>query len=121
MFFKVELRFTQIWTKMFKTLQDRYDNGNYYKNEDQRVGSTILDSKTGGLVAISGGRNFKDVVDNNSATDAHLTGSSLKPFLAYGPLLKTCNGLRIMQFKTNQAIQLMVVHSVTMMEMDMVL
>ena len=85
MFFKVELRFTQIWTKMFKTLQDRIDNGNYYKNEDQRVGSTILDSKTGGLVAISGGRNFKDVVDNNAATDAHLTGSSLKPFLAYGP------------------------------------
>ena len=42
MFFKVELRFTQIWTKMFQTLQDRIDNGNYYKNEDQRVGSTIL-------------------------------------------------------------------------------
>lgn len=84
---------------MFKTLQDRIDNGNYYKNEDQRVGSTILDSKTGGLVAISGGRNFKDVVDNNAATDAHLTGSSLKPFLAYGPAIEN------MQWATNHAIQ----------------
>ena len=82
-----------------KTLQDRIDNGNYYKNEDQRVGSTILDSKTGGLVAISGGRNFKDVVDNNAATDAHLTGSSLKPFLAYGPAIEN------MQWATNRAIQ----------------
>ena len=44
-----------------KTLQDRIDNGgsNYYKNDDQQVGATILDSKTGGLVAISGGRNYK--------------------------------------------------------------
>ncbi|MCI2951070.1 penicillin-binding protein [Staphylococcus haemolyticus] len=82
-----------------KTLQDRIDNGNYYKNEDQRVGSTILDSKTGGLVAISGGRNFKDVVDNNAATGAHLTGSSLKPFLAYGPAIEN------MQWATNHAIQ----------------
>lgn len=31
----------------------------FYKNEDQQVGATILDSKTGGLVAISGGRNYK--------------------------------------------------------------
>ncbi|PTE67831.1 transglycosylase [Staphylococcus devriesei] len=82
-----------------KTLQDRINNGNYYKNDDQRVGSTILDSKTGGLVAISGGRNFKDVVDNNAATDAHLTGSSLKPFLAYGPAIEN------MQWATNHSIQ----------------
>ncbi len=40
---------------------------------------TILDSKTGGLVAISGGRDFKDVVNRNQATDPHPTGSSLKP------------------------------------------
>lgn len=93
----------KIYTNMDKdvqqTLQNRIDNGNYYKNDDQRVGSTILDSKTGGLVAISGGRNFKDVVDNNAATDAHLTGSSLKPFLSYGPAIEN------MQWATNHAIQ----------------
>ena len=42
-----------------QTLQDRINNGSFYKNEDQQVGATILDSKTGGLVAISGGRNYK--------------------------------------------------------------
>lgn len=82
-----------------KTLQDRIDNGNYYKNDDQQVGSTILDSKTGGIVAISGGRNYKDVVDRNAATDTHLTGSSLKPFLSYGPAIEN------MQWATNHAIQ----------------
>lgn len=91
--------YTNMDKNVQKTLQDRIDNGNYYKNDDQRVGSTILDSKTGGLVAISGGRNYKDVVDNNAATDAHLTGSSLKPFLAYGPAIEN------MQWATNHALQ----------------
>ena len=53
----------KIYTNMDKdvqqTLQDRINNGSFYKNEDQQVGATILDSKTGGLVAISGGRNYK--------------------------------------------------------------
>ena len=82
-----------------KTLQNRIDNGNFYKNDDQQVGSSIVDSKTGGLVAISGGRNFRDVVDRNQATDPHPTGSSLKPFLAYGPAIEN------MQWATNHAIQ----------------
>lgn len=71
-----------------KTLQNDVDNGSFYKNKDQQVGATILDSKTGGLVAISGGRDFKDVVNRNQATDPHPTGSSLKPFLAYGPAIE---------------------------------
>ncbi len=56
-------------------------------------------SKTGGLVAISGGRDFKDVVNRNQATDPHPTGSSLKPFLAYGPAIEN------MKWATNHAIQ----------------
>ncbi|ANR68139.1 transglycosylase domain-containing protein [Staphylococcus equorum] len=71
-----------------ETLQDRINNGSYYKNEDQQVGSSIVDSETGELVAISGGRDYKDVVDRNLATDAHPTGSSLKPFLSYGPAIE---------------------------------
>lgn len=82
-----------------KALQNRIDNGNYYKNDDQQVGSTIVDSKSGALVAISGGRHFKDVVDRNQATDAHPTGSSLKPFLAYGPAIEN------MQWATNHELQ----------------
>lgn len=93
----------KIYTNMDKdvqqTLQDRVDNGGYYKNEDQQVGASIVDSESGGLVAISGGRNYKDIVDRNLATDAHPTGSSLKPFLAYGPAIENMN------WATNHAIQ----------------
>ncbi|TBW74608.1 penicillin-binding transpeptidase domain-containing protein, partial [Staphylococcus warneri] len=93
----------KIYTNMDKdvqqTLQDRINNGSFYKNEDQQVGATILDSKTGGLVAISGGRNYKNVVERNQATDPLPTGSSLKPFLAYGPAIEN------MKWSTNHAIQ----------------
>ncbi|MBG3873210.1 transglycosylase domain-containing protein [Staphylococcus xylosus] len=93
----------KIYTNMDKnvqqTLQDRINNGSYYKNDDQQVGSSIVDSENGSLVAISGGRNYKDIVDRNLATDAHPTGSSLKPFLSYGPAIEN------MSWATNHAIQ----------------
>ncbi len=50
---------------MFKKHYKMMLMGHFYKNKDQQVGATILDSKTGGLVAISGGRDFKDVVNRN--------------------------------------------------------
>ena len=37
-----------------KTLQDSIDNGTFYKNDDQIAGSSIVDTKTGKLVGISG-------------------------------------------------------------------
>ncbi|WP_353457768.1 transglycosylase domain-containing protein [Staphylococcus coagulans] len=93
----------KIYTYMDKdaqnSLQSHIDNGGYYKNDDQLVGSTIVDSKTGALAAISGGRDYKDVVQRNQATDAHPTGSTLKPFLAYGPAIEK------LQWATNHSIQ----------------
>lgn len=82
-----------------KTLQDSVDNGTFYKNKDQITGSSIVDTKTGKLVGISGGKNFKDVVDRNQATDLHPTGSSLKPILSYGPAIEN------MHYATNHKIQ----------------
>ncbi|ARJ51864.1 transglycosylase domain-containing protein [Staphylococcus lutrae] len=93
----------KIYTYMDKnaqnSLQNRVDNGGYYKNADQLVGASIVDSKTGALAAISGGRQYRDVVERNQATDSHPTGSTLKPFLAYGPAIEN------MQWATNHAIQ----------------
>lgn len=82
-----------------KTLQESVDNGTFYKNKDQITGSSIVDTKTGKLVGISGGKNYKDVVDRNQATDVHPTGSSLKPILAYGPAIEN------MQYATNHKFQ----------------
>lgn len=82
-----------------KTLQESVDNGTFYKNKDQITGSSIVDTKTGKLVGISGGKNYKDVMDRNQATDVHPTGSSLKPILAYGPAIEN------MQYATNHKFQ----------------
>ncbi|MBO3062533.1 transglycosylase domain-containing protein [Mammaliicoccus fleurettii] len=82
-----------------KKLQDAVDNGTFYKNKDQITGSSIIDTKTGKLVGISGGKDYKDVVDRNQATDLHPTGSSLKPILSYGPAIEN------MQYATNHKFQ----------------
>ncbi|HCN59737.1 transglycosylase domain-containing protein [Mammaliicoccus fleurettii] len=82
-----------------KKLQDAVDNGTFYKNKDQITGSSIVDTKTGKLVGISGGKDYKDVVDRNQATDLHPTGSSLKPILSYGPAIEN------MQYATNHKFQ----------------
>ncbi|MCS4485442.1 transglycosylase domain-containing protein [Staphylococcus americanisciuri] len=93
----------KIYTYMDKdiqtVLQNRIDYGGYYKNDDQQVGATIVDSETGALTAISGGRDYKDVVQRNQATDVHPTGSTLKPFLAYAPAID------YLQWATNHSLQ----------------
>ncbi|UXR79237.1 MULTISPECIES: transglycosylase domain-containing protein [unclassified Staphylococcus] len=93
----------KIYTYMDKdvqtALQSRVDNGGYYKNDEQQVGASIVDSESGSLTAISGGRNYKDVVQRNQATDVHPTGSSLKPFLAYAPAIDN------LQWATNHSLQ----------------
>ncbi len=100
----------EIYTNMDKdvqkTLQNDVDNGSFYKNKDQQVGATILDSKTGGLVAIYSA----DVISKTSLTETKqqihtLLCSSLKPFLAYGPAIEHINGQQIMRFKMNLHIQ----------------
>ena len=53
------IKFILIWIKMFNKRYKIELTMVLSKNEDQQVGATILDSKTGGLVAISGGRNYK--------------------------------------------------------------
>ncbi|MEB7464736.1 penicillin-binding protein [Mammaliicoccus sciuri] len=91
--------YTNMDKNVQKTLQESVDNGTFYKNKDQITGSSIVDTKTGKLVGISGGKDYKDVVDRNQATDVHPTGSSLKPILAYGPAIEN------MQYATNHKFQ----------------
>ncbi|REB90508.1 penicillin-binding protein, partial [Staphylococcus pseudintermedius] len=81
------------------SLQNRIYIGGYDKTEDQMVGSIIVDSQTGAVVASSGGRNNTDVVDRNESTDARPTVSSSRPFSAYVPPMDN------MQWTTNHAIQ----------------
>ena len=98
----------QIYTNMDSGvqsyLQNMTNNRNYYYNEkfqsdDFNIASTILDTTSGGLVAISGGRDYQEVVDQNLSLVQHNVGSTMKPFLAYGPAIEN------MEWATNQTIQ----------------
>src|SRR5699024_10680 len=98
----------QIYTNMDSNvqsyLQNMTNNRNYYYNDkfrsdDFNIASTILDTSTGGLVAISGGRDYQEVVDQNLALPQQNVGSTMKPFLSYGPAIEH------MEWATNQTIQ----------------
>lgn len=91
--------YTNMDQKVQQSLQNNIDNMAIYKNKYNQAAATILDTKTGGLVGISGGRNYRDVVDRNLATDAHAIGSTGKPILSYGPAIEK------LQWPTNQLIQ----------------
>lgn len=96
--------YTNMDTNVQSYLQNMTNNRNYYYNDkfqsdDFNIASTILDTSTGGLVAISGGRDYQEVVDQNLSLVQHNVGSTMKPFLSYGPAIEN------MEWPTNQTIQ----------------
>lgn len=85
-------------------LQGMADNEDYYynpkfKSEHFNIASTILDTETGNLVAITGGRDYREVVNHNQALVAKNAGSTMKPFLAYGPAIEN------MKWRTDHKIE----------------
>lgn len=59
-----------------------------FPNKDNfDVGSTVLNTKTGEIVALIGGRSFSldDAKSKNQVNERHQTGSTIKPVLDYAP------------------------------------
>lgn len=95
---------TNMDSSVQRQLQTMVDNRDYYYNpkfqsEDFNMASTILDTETGDLVAISGGRDYREVVMHNEALVEKNVGSTMKPFLAYGPAIEN------MQWRTDHLIE----------------
>ena len=85
-------------------LQTMVNDRDYYynpkfKSEHFNLASTILDTETGNLVAISGGRDYREVVMHNQALVERNVGSTMKPFLAYGPAIEH------LEWRTDQTIE----------------
>jgi penicillin-binding protein 1A len=85
-------------------LQTLTDNREYYSNpkfqsDDFNMASTILDTDSGALVAISGGRDYQEVLMHNQSLTQKNTGSSIKPFTAYGPAIEN------LDWRTDQTVQ----------------
>lgn len=59
-----------------------------FPNKDNfDIGSTVLNTKTGEIVALIGGRSFSldDSTSKNQVNERHQTGSTIKPVLDYAP------------------------------------
>lgn len=96
--------YTNMDAEVQSNLQELTDNRDYYYNpkfqhDDFDIASTILDTESGALVAISGGRDYQEVLMHNQALTQKNTGSSIKPFTAYGPAIEN------LSWRTDQTVQ----------------
>ena len=85
----------QIYTNFDTSLQKSMNQAvsNYSFSEDEpdqvvEVGMTSIDPKTGGILALYGGRNYS-YRDFNHSTAPYQPGSVLKPLAVYAPALET--------------------------------
>ena len=62
-----------------------------YANDEMQAGMTVLDTKTGAIVAAGGGRNFSAGFWNFATDEKRQTGSAIKPILDYGPAIEYLN------------------------------
>jgi len=63
-------------------------NSKVFPNEKIQAGLTVLDTKTGEIVAIGGGRNFSTGFLNFAIKEKRQPGSVIKPILSYGPAIE---------------------------------
>lgn len=84
----------KIYTTMDRKQQDKIaaimDGSNYkWENDKVQAGVIAMETKTGKIMAIGGGRNRTNAKSKNLATDIHRQiGSTAKPLYDYGPAIE---------------------------------
>ncbi|ARK25956.1 hypothetical protein SporoP37_15610 [Sporosarcina sp. P37] len=81
---------TALDPKVQETVEAAINDPSYYESEDMEAGMTVLDTKTGAIVALGGGRNYSGR-NMNFAELKRAPGSSVKPILSYGPAIEELN------------------------------
>lgn len=75
-----------------KWLQNEASKPEHYANEHQQVAITVVEPKTGKVLAQVGSRYGGSAYDLNRATQVtRSSGSTIKPFLSYAPLIEFSN------------------------------
>lgn len=68
---------------------EREINSPIYESDEMQAAMTVLDTKTGEIVAVGGGRNFTGRNTNFATRDnPRQPGSVIKPILSYGPIIE---------------------------------
>lgn len=80
--------YTNLNQKNQTSLQNDYENDNLFPVKNAQAASIVLDSKTGGVLALVGGRGQHIYRGFNRATQAkRQPGSAIKPLVVYAPAL----------------------------------
>lgn len=80
---------TSLDPKAQQSVEKAINNASIYESEEMQAGMTVLDTKTGEIVAIGGGRNFTGRNLNFASGDnLRQPGSVIKPILSYGPIIE---------------------------------
>lgn len=76
---------TDAWVKT------KFDTSPYYKSKEQQVAATIIDPKSGFVMAEYGGRYTEPHGINRATSRNRSSGSAIKPFLSYGTAIEFFN------------------------------
>ena len=74
-------------------VESAMNNDANFPNDTIKAGISVVDTKTGALVAVGGGRHYDSTLPWNFAYDENTKspGSTLKPIVAYGPAIEYLN------------------------------
>lgn len=72
-----------------KTIYQTENDATLHPKPNTQTGIVVLETQTGYIKGIGGGRGYQDILSFNLATDARLQpGSTIKPVLDYGPAIE---------------------------------
>ena len=82
--------YTTLDPKAQQTVENVMNNSDNFPNEKIESGVAVVDTKTGAIRAVGGGRNYDTRLLSNRATQmkTRSPGSTAKPLVAYGPAIE---------------------------------
>ncbi len=79
---------TALDPKAQQSVERALNTNELYETETMQAGMTVLNTKTGEIVAIGGGRNYSGRDLNFASDQKRQPGSVIKPILSYGPAIE---------------------------------
>lgn len=77
-------------TEIYNTIED--EDGYYFTNDNMQAAASLVDTETGNILALYGGRNQEGQLSYNRATQLERSvGSSIKPFADYATAIEYLN------------------------------
>ncbi len=74
-----------------QAVENALSTSDLFESDDMQAAMTVLDTKTGAIAAVGGGRNYSGLNWNFAYDQKRQPGSTIKPILSYGPAIENFN------------------------------